>query len=56
MTPPTIAVSGVTHRYAALDNAALDVPEKSIHIIHGTTSARKVVEVDGFSESEMNHH
>ena len=34
--------------------AALDVPVKSIHIVHGTTSARKVVEVDGFSKSEMN--
>ena len=34
--------------------AALDVPEKSIHIIHGITSARKVIEIDGFSESEMN--
>ncbi len=34
--------------------AALGVPEKSMHIVHGITSARKVVEIDGISESQMN--
>ena len=34
---------------------ALGVPEKCVRIVAGRTSARKVVEVSGLSEAEIDH-
>jgi len=32
---------------------ALDVPRKSVRIVSGKSSARKVIEIDGLEEAEV---